>query len=88
MKNFIGLISVVLDGHMIYIGPDSMTCWSVGARRPSDQSDDIVGGWVAGYIYNCLAGYICVSRLRVPTSFPHGHLAPSEVSCLKRQTSY
>ena len=34
-----------------------------------------------------LAGYMCMSRHRVPTSFPLGHLAPSEVSCLKRQTT-
>ena len=29
-----------------------------------------------------------MSRRRVPTSFHSGHLAPSEGSCLKRQTTY
>ena len=54
--------------------------WSVGPRRPSDQSNAIVGGWVLPtYLPACLVGF----RPRVHG----GHLAPSEVSCLKRQTT-
>ena len=40
--------------------------WSVGPRRPSDQSDAIVAGWLAGW----LSIYICMSLRGVPTSFP------------------
>ena len=43
-----------------------VTNWSVGPRRPSDQSDAIV----AGFLNMFLSGYISLSRRRVPTSFP------------------
>ena len=39
---------------------------SVGPRRPSDQSD----AFVAGFLYMFLSIYISMSRRRVPTSFP------------------
>ena len=57
---------------------------SVGPRRPSDQSDAIV----AGFLYVCI--YLSIFlRLVVGfrARFHNGHLAPSEVSCLKRQTT-
>ena len=40
--------------------------WSVGPRRPSDQSD----AFVVGFLYMFVSIYISMSRRRVPTSFP------------------
>ena len=62
-----------------------LTCWSVGPGRPSDQRDAIV----AGCLYMYLAGYLAIflSRRRFRPRFHSGHLAPSEVSRSKRQTT-
>ena len=61
--------------------------WSVGPIRPSDQSDAIVAGFLYMFLSICLSIYISMSRRRVPTSFPQWPSRPSEVSCLKRQTT-
>ena len=54
--------------------------WSVGPRRPSDQSDVIVTGFL--YMFVSIFPYLVVGfRPR----FHSSHLAPSEGSCLKRQ---
>ena len=44
--------------------------WSVGPRRPSNESDAIVAGCLYMYLARWLSGYISMSRRRVPTSFP------------------
>ena len=61
--------------------------WSVGPRRPSDQSD----AFVAGFLYMFLSIYLSIFLCLVVGFRPrfHGyHLAPSEDSCSKRQTTY
>ena len=57
--------------------------WSVGPRRPSDQSDAIV----AGFLYMFVSIFLCLVAGFRPR-FHSGHLAPSEGTCLKRQTTY
>ena len=54
--------------------------WSVGPRRPSDQSDAIV----AGFLYMFVSILLCLVA-GVRPRFHSSHLAPSEGSCLKRQ---
>ena len=61
--------------------------WSVGPRRPSDQSD----AFVAGFLYTFVSIYLSIFLCLVVGFRPrfHGyHFAPSEGSCLKRQTTY
>ena len=56
--------------------PKLSAFWSVGPRRPSDESDAIMAGclymYLAGYLGIWLSGHlgIFLSRRRVPTSFP------------------
>ena len=67
----------------------SIHCWSVGPRRPSNQGDAI--GWLPIYVTGWLrAGWLAIFAclfVGFRPRFQSAHHAPSEVSCLERQTT-
>ena len=64
------------------ISSSFLTFWSAGPRRPSDQSDAIV----AGFLCMFLPVYISMSRRRSPTLFSVFGFAPSATALSKRST--
>ena len=63
------------------------SCWSAGPRRPSDQSDAFVAGFLYMFVSICLT--IFLSRRRVPTSFSQSLVSPPlQLPCQKDQPGH
>ena len=60
--------------------------WLVGPINPSDQSNAIVAGFLYMFLYLSLSLYFCL-MVGFRPRFHSGYLAPSGLSCLKRQTT-
>ena len=59
--------------------------WSAGPRRPFNQSDAIV----AGFLYMFVSIYISMSRPRVPISFSQCLVSPTlQLPCQKVQPGH
>ena len=66
-----------------------MSYWSVGPRRPSDQSNAFVAGFLYMFVSIYLSIYISMSRRRVPTSFSQSFISPPlQLPCQKDQPGH
>ena len=68
--------------------------WSVGPRKPSDESNTIVAGclyvtgWLSGWLAGWPSGYISLSRSWVPTSFPQWPSQPLRCLLFKKANHF